>query len=230
MPSFVKPPWIDKGGWDEGLKRQTVHVNHYATVGLTLDSGGQTLIVTSNNPSVAKVEEQPQKGGLRIFRVTGLNVASSGIDYSMLEAKNSTGTVQAFMQIQVIGPAGKKKISIFLATQKLQAFEGATKKFEFDCVTSASDYPTVPGTFHISRKDRVHRSAKYNAQMNFAMFFSADGKAIHQYHGIAPLSLVRTLKSGVSDWFGSHGCVRLSEDDARALFDWTLIGTTVEIR
>jgi hypothetical protein len=203
MPSFVKPPWIDKGGWDEGLKRQTVHVNHYATVGLTLDSGGQTLIVTSNNPSVAKVEEQPQKGGLRIFRVTGLNVASGGIDYSMLEAKNSTGTVQAFIQIQVIGPAGKKKISIF---------------------------PTVPGTFHISRKDRVHRSAKYNAQMNFAMFFSADGKAIHQYHGIAPLSLVRTLKSGVSDWFGSHGCVRLSEDDARALFDWTPIGTTVEIR
>ena len=33
-----------------------------------------------------------------------------------------------------------------------------------------------------------------------------------------------------SDWFGSHGCVRLSEEDARTLFDWAPINTKVEIR
>jgi lipoprotein-anchoring transpeptidase ErfK/SrfK len=52
------------------------------------------------------------------------------------------------------------------------------------------------------------------------MFFSADGKAIHQYHGLVPLSVVRAAKSA-SDWFGSHGCVRLTEADAKALFEWT---------
>ena len=77
MPSFVEPPWIDRAGWDESLKRQTVHVNHYA--GLTIDPGGQAPIVTSNNPSVA----QPQRKGLRIVLVTGLNVGSGGIDHSM---------------------------------------------------------------------------------------------------------------------------------------------------
>jgi lipoprotein-anchoring transpeptidase ErfK/SrfK len=66
--------------------------------------------------------------------------------------------------------------------------------------------------------------------MNFAMFFSSDGKAIHQYHGILPLAVVRAAKSGVSDWFGSHGCVRLTEEDAKTLFDWTPIGTPVDIR
>jgi lipoprotein-anchoring transpeptidase ErfK/SrfK len=123
-----------------------------------------------------------------------------------------------------------KKIVVNLAAQTLEALEGRRHVFAFDCVTGSSDHPTKPGIFTISRKHRVHRSAKYNAQMNYAMFFSADGKAIHQYHGFLPLTIVRAMKSGVSDWFGSHGCVRLTEDDAKALFEWAPIGTVVDIR
>jgi hypothetical protein len=105
-------------------------------------------------------------------------------------------------------PAGKKKIRVLLGKQVLYAFQGSKQVFEFDCVTGASDHPTTIGMYHIMRKDRIHRSTKYNAQMNYAMFFSSDGKAIHQYHGLVPLAVVRVAKSGVSDWFGSHGCVR----------------------
>lgn len=47
-----------------------------------------------------------------------------------------------------------------------------------------------------------------------------DGKALHQYHGLLPLAVVRVAKKG-SDWFGSHGCVRLTEDDAKTLCNWT---------
>ena len=65
--------------------------------------------------------------------------------------------------------------------------------------------------------------------MNYALFFSADGKALHQYHGVLPLSTVRFMKSNVSDRLGSHGCVRLTEDDAKALYSWTDIGTLVEV-
>lgn len=28
-------------------------------------------------------------------------------------------------------------------------------------------------------------------------------------------------------WFGSHGCVRLQEADAKTLYDWAPLGTTV---
>lgn len=56
------------------------------------------------------------------------------------------------------------------------------------------------------------------------------GKAIHQYHGPLPLSVVRSMKKGVTDWFGSHGCVRLSEDDARALYASAPSGTVVHIK
>ena len=128
------------------------------------------------------------------------------------------------------GPTGAKNIQVILTDQVLHAYQGSTLVYTFDCMTGSSDHPTIPGKFHVRRKDRIHRSAKYNAQMNYAMFFSPDGKAIHQYHGVFPLEAVRLAKSGLSDWFGSHGCVRLTEEDAKTLFDWTPIGTLVAIR
>ncbi|MFZ5890030.1 MAG: L,D-transpeptidase [Myxococcota bacterium] len=224
MPKFVKPPWIDKQGWDEGLRRQQIGVSRYSTLGL---SDGSGLNVAPNDPSVVRVVEQASQGGLRVFRATGLKGG-----FAMLEAKDSRGTVQAFMQIQVLaqGVDNKKRIVVDLQTQTLEAREGNVVIFKFICVTGDASHPTDPGVFHIFRKRKVHRSSKYNAQMNYAMFFTTDGKAIHQYHGVMPLSVVRTLKSGVTDWLGSHGCVRLTEEDAKALFEWAPMSTTVEVK
>ncbi|WP_081687011.1 L,D-transpeptidase family protein [Chitinilyticum litopenaei] len=53
----------------------------------------------------------------------------------------------------------------------------------------------------------------------------SDGKAFHQYHG--PSFTAVRLGRGISDWFGSHGCVRLSEDDAKSLFNWADVGSTL---
>jgi lipoprotein-anchoring transpeptidase ErfK/SrfK len=64
--------------------------------------------------------------------------------------------------------------------------------------------------------------------MNYALFFTGDGKALHQYHGPG-FGVVRTFKKSVSDWFGSHGCVRLQEEDARTLYDWASVGTAVHV-
>jgi len=74
---------------------------------------------------------------------------------------------------------------------------------------------------------RCRRSKKYNAQMNYAMFLHG-GEAIHQYHGVS-FTLDRFFRTQVSDWFGSHGCVRLTEDDAHALLDWTPLGAVVKV-
>lgn len=123
-----------------------------------------------------------------------------------------------------------KQIEVNLQEQVLEAFDGTKKVFTFECVTGDDDHPTNKGLFKIFWKHHPHRSRKYNVQMNYAMFFTRDGKAIHQYHGPMPLGLVRTMKKGISEWFGSHGCVRLSEADATTLYAWTPVGTSVHIR
>jgi len=119
-----------------------------------------------------------------------------------------------------------KFIVVSLNEQTLEAFDGAHRVFEYDCTTGERSHPTDPGVFHISRKYREYRSRTYDPQMSYAKFFSADGKAIHQASAVWLTSTLRTLGM---DGIGSHGCVRLSEENARQLFDWTPEGTMVHI-
>lgn len=64
--------------------------------------------------------------------------------------------------------------------------------------------------------------------MNYAMFFTRTGEAIHQYHGPAPWFFLKTGRS-ITDLVGSHGCVRLQEEDAQKLYKWASVGTRVEV-
>jgi hypothetical protein len=228
MANFLKPPGIDLKGYDAKLNKQTITIGHYATVGLWGGGpAGETLKVGLNDPSIGTIVEQAKRGDLRIFRVTG-----SKVGFAMLEAKAATGAVWAFMQIEVTGAAvapGAKEIVVDLASQTLEATEGGKRAFFFDCVTGDSSHPTDKGSFRILRKLHPHTSTTYHVRMDHAMFFTSDGKAIHQYHGVVPLLVVRTLKSG-TDFFGSHGCVRLTEENARALYQWAPVGTPVRVK
>ena len=122
-----------------------------------------------------------------------------------------------------------KVIKVDLASQLVDAYDGDERIHRFECVSGDKDHPTDRSKFKVQRKHETYRSHTYNVQMNYAMFFTADGKALHQYHGAVPLTVVRTFRSRITEWFGSHGCVRLCEEDARALFEWAPLGTAVEV-
>src|SRR6185295_12091839 len=99
-----------------------------------------------------------------------------------------------------------KRIEVLLGRQVLIAYEDERKAFEFDCATGDREHRTAPGHFHILRKHRNYTSHKYNVPMDFAMFFTLDGKAIHKSHAVTSISCLKYLGF---DYFGSHGCVRL---------------------
>lgn len=122
-----------------------------------------------------------------------------------------------------------KLIEVDLSSQTMRALEGGKTIFTFDCVTGSTDHPTEPGQFRILNKSPKHVSRKYNVPMHWALFFTVDGKAFHQYHGVLPLGAVRAFKEAVTDYVGSHGCVRLTEQNARALYDWATLNTAVQI-
>ncbi len=113
-----------------------------------------------------------------------------------------------------------------LDDQKLYAFDGAVKQFEFHCATGDSKHPTAvkPELFSIIRKHKKYRSVKYDAQMDYAMFFSYDGKAIHQSNAVTVTSFLKDI--GVN-FLGSHGCIRLPESDAKKIFAWAPMNTPV---
>jgi lipoprotein-anchoring transpeptidase ErfK/SrfK len=119
-----------------------------------------------------------------------------------------------------------KRIEVNLGRQVLLAYDGATKVYEFDCVSGDDDNPTPRGRFSVNRKRHPYTSHKYHVPMNHAMFFTHTGEAIHQGVAVGPLSYLKW--AGISS-IGSHGCVRLSEDHATALYTWTPLGTPVHV-
>ncbi|WP_083607971.1 L,D-transpeptidase [Teredinibacter haidensis] len=124
-----------------------------------------------------------------------------------------------------IRPSGKV-IIVDLDDQNLYALNGPRLEHEFYCASGDKLHPTAtwPSLHRITRKHKVYRSRTYDAQMNYAMFFTSDGKAIHQSNVVG---LTSTLKDIGINQLGSHGCVRLSEDNACTLFDWAPMNTPV---
>ena len=120
----------------------------------------------------------------------------------------------------------KKRILIKLREATLYAFEGDVLKFKFDTATGRDNFRTEPGSYKILRKHKVYRSRKYNSPMPYAMFFSEDGKAIHQSDWVSGKHLFQHF--GIY-WFGSHGCAGLHEEDAKVLFEWTPYHTPVVV-
>jgi lipoprotein-anchoring transpeptidase ErfK/SrfK len=60
--------------------------------------------------------------------------------------------------------------------------------------------------------------------MPYTMFFTKDGKAIH---GTQMATLRSYLHKYLTESVGSEGCVGLTDDNAKALFDWAPVGTPV---
>ena len=124
---------------------------------------------------------------------------------------------------------GGHRIEVALGTQTVRVFEEGRVVRDLDGVSGDHRHPTTPGHYWVWDKRHPYRSRTYDAQMDYALFFRADGKAFHQYHGPADFTLLRFARS-ITDEVGSHGCVRLSEYDARWLFGRTVRGTPVVVR
>lgn len=119
-----------------------------------------------------------------------------------------------------------KKIVVNIDRQKLSAVENNKLVYEFDVVTGRPGKETEPGKYEISRKYEDYTSMKYGSPMPYTMFFSQDGKAIH---GTKWATVRSYLHMYITESVGSYGCVGLTEDDAKALFDWAPVGMSILI-
>jgi lipoprotein-anchoring transpeptidase ErfK/SrfK len=122
--------------------------------------------------------------------------------------------------------ATKKEIHVFIEQQVLIAFENGEEVYNFDIVTGRDGKETTAGRYPIFRKHEKYTSKTYGSEMPYTMFFTEDGKAIH---GTQMATLRSYLHSYLTESVGSQGCVGLTDDNAKALFEWAPIGTPVVV-
>lgn len=118
----------------------------------------------------------------------------------------------------------KKEIRVFIEEQVLVALENDVEVYSFDIVTGKDGKETTAGTYKIFRKHEKYTSKTYGSEMPYTMFFTEDGKAIH---GTTMATLRSYLHAYLTESVGSQGCVGLTDDNAKALFEWAPVGTPV---
>ena len=100
-------------------------------------------------------------------------------------------------------------ISIDKTTQQMAVAVDRAQRYVWPVSTGRQGYDTPNGTFRPNRMDADHLSQEWdNAPMPHTIFFDLHGHAIHGFFDVKHLGLPV-----------SHGCVRLSPDNAAILFD-----------
>lgn len=136
---------------------------------------------------------------------------------------------------------GAKRIIVNLAKQEATAFEGDKAVRSMKISSGKATNPTDQGPTRITERDKNHRSNKYgNCVSGTSKKPTGKGKAGckagEKYEG-APMKYFQRFGGSaegfhvgdISRPFASHGCVRLSETNAKWLWDWAKGGPPVNI-
>jgi lipoprotein-anchoring transpeptidase ErfK/SrfK len=117
----------------------------------------------------------------------------------------------AVLAIATPAAAANVSIVIDLSDQHMRVSVGGAPKYSFDVSTGRKGYTTPKGRYGVERMYKEYYSRTYDdAPMPYAIFFRG-GYAIHGTYDTKRLG-------GVA----SHGCVRLSPDNARRLYNLVL--------
>jgi lipoprotein-anchoring transpeptidase ErfK/SrfK len=99
------------------------------------------------------------------------------------------------------------QIDVDISTQSMSVRINGSHYASWRVSTGRRGFETPTGSFSVKRMKRIHYSRKYNnAPMPHAMFFNG-GIAIHGTNSVHKLGRP-----------ASHGCVRLSQGNAAALY------------
>lgn len=100
------------------------------------------------------------------------------------------------------------RININKATQRMIVTVNGVQRYNWAVSTGKPGYATPSGTFRIFRMEKTYFSKEWDdAPMPNAMFFTAQGNAIHG-----------TYQTGRLGSAVSHGCVRLAPANAAKLY------------
>jgi lipoprotein-anchoring transpeptidase ErfK/SrfK len=139
--------------------------------------------------------------------------------------KVASSAVNDLPNTQVLGVNNElKRIEVDLAAQRLYAFEGDHKVYDF-LISSGKWGRTPTGTFHIWSKFRYTKMSGGSQALNtyyylpnvpYVMFFSNDEVA-----GSRGFSLHGTYWHNNFGHPMSHGCINMKTEEAGIIYNWT---------
>jgi lipoprotein-anchoring transpeptidase ErfK/SrfK len=124
---------------------------------------------------------------------------------------------------------GEKRIVVRISDQRLYAYQGDTLVYDFVASTGAS-HATRIGNFSVLDKIPNAWSDPWSFWMPDWLGIYWVGYTENGIHALPVLTDGQVLWGDALGTPVSHGCVVLSPEDARSLYDWADVGTGVEIQ
>lgn len=183
--------------------------------------------------SVAKVAGAPivlTKTSCRppeIVKVTDSTTAIILLGGASILANTATTTTCQPKPQPAPKPTGEKWIDINLSKFTVTAYQGSTVIMQSPMVPGATKTPTVTGTFYVWSK--VPLQTMRGTNVDGSSYVTPNVPWILYFHkGYATHGAYWRTKFGYhAGANGSHGCVNMPVNAAKALYDWANVGTKV---
>ncbi|HEY64643.1 MAG TPA: LysM peptidoglycan-binding domain-containing protein [Caldilineae bacterium] len=125
---------------------------------------------------------------------------------------------------------GGKRVEVSISRQRCYVYDGDTLLYEWVCSTGRRSSPTKPGTYYIQSKIRKAYGSAWNIWMPYWLGIYWAGSTENGFHG-----LPWDATTGRPTWAGlvgtpiTYGCIMLSNENAKILWDMAYIGMPVII-
>ena len=189
-------------------------------------------MVISHNPSVYTVSKGDTL--LKISWKIGMPVwtliqSNPGIDINKL----STGqqlNVPSRDEMLPLPIVPNKRIVLSISKQRMWVYQDGKLLNKFVISTGIDRSPTQPGVFQVQTHDPNAYASVWDLTMpNFLGIYEAWPGFMNGIHGLPMLSNGRRLWGSILGHPASFGCIILTLDAAKWLYDWAENGVVVEI-
>lgn len=208
-----------------------VHVNQHA-VNEAIAGAGVPYIKSPTDQIVMTGADgssrilTPGRNGTKIGDTSNL---SKALGSQLLSAKGMNIDLPVITEKYAVASAATiaKLIEVNVVTKQMYLYDNGVLTKQYPISAGAPETPTPIGQYKIYQKLNIQDMRGYNVNgtkyfqpnVRYVNYFLAGGYAIHGNYW-RPQS-----------WFGainsSHGCVSLPDDQAKEVYDWAPIGTTV---
>jgi lipoprotein-anchoring transpeptidase ErfK/SrfK len=176
----------------------------------------------------------------------GETLSSIGFDYGIpypwilaanpgMDEKVAAGqqiTIPSVDDLVPLPVVENKRIKVSLSQQKMQAFENGAVKWEWPVSTGMKSSPTNPGVFQIQTHDPNAYAANWNLWMPQFMGIYRPVPSVdfmNGFHGFPSRDQRQILWTKNLGSPITYGCIMVSTDNAKLLYDWADEGVVVEI-
>jgi len=125
-----------------------------------------------------------------------------------------------------------KRIKVSLKGQRVQAFENGQLKWDWKASTGIASSPTSPGVFQVQTHEQMAYAGVWNLYMPWFMGIYRpvpDQDFMNGFHGFPSRDQRQILWTSNLGHQVTYGCILVSTDNAKLLYDWAEAGVVVEI-